>query len=202
MPSYTYGGRSRCDFYRLKWNGTAYQVLDKLTDTIATNPSTTHIATALQYIASTKLAFQDDGTLQVTFDQYEADEELFQFLDTVAKPTSGGGLQEITLEDGTKIGGASAAGDPVLMVSYLHYDDIQSPTKVFVLAAIGTISPTSGSFETSSDNLTKPSIEFRSTKARAAFTISAAMLQSGIVTTSDQLIPATAAYIRKYLPKA
>ncbi len=68
MPSYTYGGQSKTDFYRVKWNGTAYQVLDKLTDTVATAPTTTNVAASLDYISSTKVAFQDDGSLQLSWD--------------------------------------------------------------------------------------------------------------------------------------
>lgn len=202
MPSYTYGGQSKTDFYRVKWNGTAYQVLDKLTDTVATAPTTTNVAASLDYISSTKVAFQDDGSLQLSWDQYELDDELIAFCDKVAKASSGANLQEVTLENGTKIGGSTATGELVLAISYLNYDDPRSPSKVLVVAAIGTISPTSLSFDTSAENLTKPTIEFKSIKTQAAFTIVSGMQRATIVTAADQTLPANSFFLRKYVNKA
>ena len=105
------------------------------------------------------------------------------------------------LEDGAKIGGASGTNeDVILLISYLHTDDIDTPTKRFVYAAIGTINTTSGSFETSGDAFTKPTFEFVGKTVSLDISIAAAMYDSELVTVSAaKTIAAGTNYKREFL---
>lgn len=198
------GGRNQCDFYRLrkKSDGSGYEVLDQLGDEVVATPTTTARALKLSgLIGSTKPQFQEDGTVKISFDQYEGGEAIWAFLDKVAVAAEETSGQEITLEDGTKIGGSAGDdGELVLAVSYLNTNALAGGTKRFVLAAVGKISAASGSFETSGENYSKPSFEFNGVKNAVAVEIAAAMFDEGVVNvTAAETIPAKKCYIRKYM---
>lgn len=167
MPYPTIGGRSITDFYRIQINGTpdGYDILSVLTDNIAAAPTLTDIAWSGTLIAGTQVDPQEDGTVKITLEQYDAGKSMIQFLDKVAVPSTTMARPEITYEDGTKYGGSSGTGGLVLAITYLQYNDDTTPTKVFVYMAIGRIAPTSGNQKTDGTNYVMPTCEFNSISA-------------------------------------
>ncbi len=204
MAKATFGGRNKSVLYRLKFDDATqtYKVYDRLTDTEATTPTEANAALKLLgLIGSSKPTFQDDGTVQVTFDQYQCDEDFWGFLNKVAVASSAA-MPEVKCEDGNKFGGGSTS-EAILLISYLHYDNPDAPTKVFTVIAIGSIKASSGSFETKADDWTKPSFEFVGTKAKANISIETGMFDATIVNvTAGETLAKDKGYIRKYLTKA
>lgn len=198
------GGANKAYIYRLKLksDGTVYEVLDKLTADVAATPTVANAAyVLLGLIGSSKPQIQDTGLVNFSFDQYDAGEDIYSFLNAVATSAEAASTSEVLLEDGAKIGGASGTNeDVVLLISYLHTDDIDTPTKRFVYSAIGTINTTSGSFETSGDAFTKPTFEFVGKTVSLDIDIAVAMYDSALVTVSAaKEIPTGKNFIREFL---
>jgi hypothetical protein len=204
------GGRRLTDLYRVQENATktGYDILDKLTTTVAAAPTTTDAALSATLTKGTDIAYQEDGTCKLTLEQYNAGQDIWDFLDKVAVPGTTVARPEITLENGDKFGGSAGSGDMVLAISYLFFDDDSNKTKVFTHAGLGRISPTSGSFKTDSDNYVQPTFEFTSISTAYSLTITKAMfretmLDSGTTgTVTDQTIASGKGFWRKFLTKA
>ena len=204
------GGRRLTDLYRVQEKATkdGYDILDKLTTTVAPTPTRTNVSLSASIIKGTDVAYQEDGTCKITLEQYGASQDVWDFLDKVAVPGTAIAKPETVLEDGTKYGGTTGGGDLVLAISYLFYDDDSAPTKVFTHAALGRISPTSGSFKTDAENYVQPTFEFTSIATQYPLTIAQAMFNENILdseattgTVLAQTIPSGKGYWRKYLAK-
>ena len=191
------GGNSLTDLFRVKVNtgGTDYEILQGLTgNTVAT--ARANKALSLIELEDTKPSFQEDGTVQISFDQHQDDQDLLDFLDAVNPPIVGasGGIAEKTLENGVKIGGGSSSSDSlVLLISYGAYS--ADGTKLKVLVSLGHVKRTSGSYSQKYGDSSKPSFEFVGIKAQFDLEIAAGIFHSG----AGGLVDATA--IATELPK-
>ena len=205
------GGQSLTDFYRVakNSNGTDYVILSGLTgNTEATTRGDK--AYSLVELVDTKPAFQEDGTVKITFENYQDDPELYEFLDTVNPPAvaSGAKLPDVTFENGVKKVGSGGVNDSlVLAISYGAYS--ADGSKIKVLVALGYVSRTSGSWSQKADDYSKPSFEFNGTKAEFDLEIAPELFHSGTgglvdptdVATKIPKIPKNAGFVRKFVAK-
>lgn len=204
-PGFSIGGRSRTDFYRIAVNETSdgYDVLTNLTDVVAAAPDTGDIAWSGVLIAGTDVQPQEDGTIKMNLEQYDAGSDIYAFLDKVAVPATTIARPEVKLENGVKYGGSSGSGGLVLAVTYLQYDNDDTPTKIFTYYSIGRLAPTSGQQKTDGDNYVQPTVEYTSISATYAVSVAAAMFQAGLVTVAaPKTIAAGKAFVREFLTKA
>ncbi len=205
------GGQSLTDWFRVRKNtgGTDYEILSGLTgETVAT--ARTDKAFSLIELADTKPQFQDDGTVQISFDNYQDDEGLYDFLDAVNPPASSSGASkpDVTLETGVKKLGSSGSTDSlVLGLTYGAYST--DGTKIKCLASLGNIKKTSGSYGQKADDWSKPTFEFVGTIAEFDLEIAAGIFHSGVgglidatdVATKIPKIAKGAGYARKFVAK-
>lgn len=158
--SFSMGGKNLAYFFRfkLKTDKSGYDLLEKLTDVAASPAAPTSAALVIKGdIESTKVDHQDDGTVQMEFTQYEA-EDVYAYLDKVAVPTSTKKKPDVTLEDGI-VKTSSSQEYLDLAVSYLFADDDDNPTKCMVYCVPCSIDKTSGSFETKGDAYVAPTLK-------------------------------------------
>lgn len=205
MPNFSIGGRRRTDFYRIQVNedSNGYDFLNKLTGTIAAAPTTGDIAFSATLVKGTDIQIQDDATIKMTLEQYDAGEDIFAFLDKVAVPATTVSRPEVKLENGDKFGGASGTGELLLAVSYLQYDNDDLPTKIFTYWSVGRISPTSGSQKTDGDNYVTPTFEYTSISAGYTTSLPTGIFQDTLVTVATaESLAAGKGFTRKFLTKA
>ena len=205
------GGQSLTDWFRVKKNtgGTDYEILSGLTgETVAA--ARTDKAFSLIELADTKPQFQDDGTVQISFDNYQDDDDLYAFLEAVNPPgtSSGASKPDVTLETGVKKLGSSGSGDSlVLGLTYGAYST--DGTKVKVLASLGNVKKTSGSWGQKADDWSKPTFEFVGSIAEFDLEIAAGLFHSGVGGIVDAIDIATkipkiakgAGFARKFVTK-
>lgn len=204
------GGQSLTDFFRVAKNtsGTDYEILSGLTgSTVATTRA--NKAFSLVELVDTKPQFQEDGTVKISFENYQDNVELYDFLDAINPPdsTSSSKAPEYTLENGIKKGASSSSDSLVLAISYGAYSE--DGTKIKVLAALGHIVRTSGSWSQKADDWSKPTFEFAGVKAEFDLEIADAIFHSGtggLVDATDVAskipkIPKNACFVRKFVTK-
>lgn len=199
-------GKNLVDFFAIQLNtaGTAYEILDS-SDAVVATPTTSNKAYRNTLLVSTKPAFQEDGTVKMSWTNVDGGEDIITFLNRFAVPASAASsaLPDLTFEDGVKDSGASSSSKLVLMISYLHKDKLVSATKRLVVVAIGTISPTSGSFETSGTDYSKMTLEFSSIKAKVACTVDKDIFDTAVVTVgADKSIAIDKGFLREFLTAA
>ena len=197
-------------FFRANFNGTTWSIYSGLTGTVtATTPAHAgYILTGL--IEDGKYDPQEDGTIKVSWTQYNDDEAFHNFLDAVVTTSdTSGGRPEKTMEDGAKLTSGASSGNFVIMLAYTT----TSNNKVKTIAAVGNISKTSGSFSTKNEDWTAPTLEFNSTITQAALSIPAGIFDMYNSTTNTggvlaesavaaaQEIPNKGSFIRKYFDK-
>ncbi|MEN6295247.1 MAG: hypothetical protein ABFD61_03850 [Chloroherpetonaceae bacterium] len=197
------GARNTHDIFRLKKNtaGTAWEVMDKLTDVVAPTPTNANAAFRISKSEETKPEIQTDDTVKFTFTQYESGSDIFAFIDKVKPPKSIAQLPDITYEDGTMEKGASSS-EILVIISYLHYDDLISPTKIFTYVSIATLDPTSGSTDHKSGEWLKPVLIFNGSTADLEVSVLAALFDATLVTQATAIaIPAGDCYKRQFITK-
>ena len=116
-----------------------------------------------RFIEQTQMARQDTGEWNGTLTQLQDDPLIYAFLQTYAPVTESTGGSEVTLEDGTKIGGTTATSTDLLMLSYgpLINDGAE---KRKLWAGIVKVAMTSGSYNQQHGEFSKPSFEVVSQK--------------------------------------
>lgn len=196
-------GHGIVDFFPIQKNtgGTDYEILD-VSDVAVSAPTNSDKAYRNTLIGSTKPAFQEDGTVKLSWNNYDGGEDFNTFINRFAVPasTAGATLPDVQLETGVLETGASATSKLVLMIAYLHQEKLTSATKRYALVAIGTVSPTSGSFETSGTDYSKPTLEFTSIKAAVACTVDKDLFDTAVVTVaSNKSIALGKGFLREFL---
>jgi len=199
-------GAGVVDFFAIQLNagGTAYEILDSSDAAVAT-PTVSNKAYRNTMLVSSKPAFQEDGTVKMSFTNHDGGEDIITFLNRFAVPATAASspLPDITWETGVLDAGAAASAKLVLMISYLHKEKLTSATKRLAVVAIGTISPTSGSFETSGTDYSKMSLEFSSIKAKVACLVDKDIYDTAIVTVgADKSIAIDKGFLREFLTAA
>jgi hypothetical protein len=197
-------------FFRANYNGTNWSIYKTLTGTAtaATPADAGYILTGL--IEEGKYDYQEDGTLKVSWTQYNDDETFYNFLDVVAPVTqTSSSRSSKNMEDGSKLSGDAASGDFVIMLAYTTVAN----NKVKTIAAVGNIAKTSGSFGTKYDDWASPTLEFTSALTQADLSIPAGLFDvydatnnsGGILAASAvsgaQVILNKTSYLRKYFTK-
>ncbi|MCX6146068.1 MAG: hypothetical protein NTW25_02295 [Candidatus Kapabacteria bacterium] len=199
-------GHGIVDFFPIALNtgGTAYEILDG-SDVAVSAPTTSNKAYRNTLIGSTKPAFQEDGTVKLSWNNYDGGEDFNTFLNRFAVPATSAGttLPDVQLETGVLETGASATSKLVLAIAYLHQEKLSSATKRMCVVAVGTVSPTSGSFETSGTDYSKPTLEFTSIKVKVACTVDKDIFDSAVVTVgADKSIAISKGFLREFLTAA
>jgi len=201
------GGQNQTDFFRVQKNtaGTDYEILADITGTTVALLNSDK-AFMLNELADTKINFQEDGTVQVSFDNYQDDDDIYAFLDAVNPPEESAAvdLPDVLLENGVKRT-SSSTGNLVLGITYgaLSADGTKIKTAVY----LGTIKRTSGSYGQKADDWSKPTFEFEGVKAEFDLDIIAALYDSTILDATDvgtklPKIATNAGFARKFVTKA
>jgi hypothetical protein len=204
------GGKNQTDLFRVKKNTgeTDYEILSGLTGSTVATVRATHKALTLNELVDTKVSPQEDGTVQISFDNYQDDEAILDFLEAVNPPTASvsSGLPDVTFENGVKKTGSTSSSDSlVLAISYGGNNE--AGTKVKVTVALGNIKRTSGAFSQKYDDYSKPTFEFVGIKAEFTLEIAAALFDATIIDATDvaTAIPSILQYAggkTKYVTKA
>jgi hypothetical protein len=197
-------------FFRANFNGTAWSIYKTLTGSVAAAApgDAGYILTGL--IEEGKYDYQDDGTLKVSWTQYNDDETFYSFLDAVAPTTTtSSSRSDKNMEDGSKLTNGAASGNFIIMLAYTTVAN----NRVKTIAAVGNIAKTSGSFGTKYDDWTAPTLEFTSSLVQADLSIPAGIFDmynattntggvlAATAVTAAQVIPAKSSYLRKYFDK-
>jgi len=207
------GGQSQCDFFwiRLKSDKSGYDFLDPATvSTSPTFPSSPAVlaaptrATALVYsltlLADSNIQPQEDGSLNMTLDNYEDTPDLNDQLMPFATPESVGTVKpEYKLETGVARGGAASGTKLLLAISYGGLETVSDKVKLTI--GPGNLKATSGSHTQKADDYTKPTVEFDGNLPEANITVPSAVLDSRLVTPSALTLYKEAGFYRKFLAK-
>lgn len=195
----TVGSQSKAVFYREKLNSTEtdYDTYNALTDDIVAGegeevvvPTEDNAAYIAKYIGSSKPNLQDDDTTKFSFDQADSGEGFYSFRDKVVVVTgSSSSIEDYYLENGVNIGGSAPASltEPILLIWYGPYNKLKNPDKMMVWIAAGTISPTSGSFDTKNAAINKPTLEFVGVKLTTDLTIKKEMFDESKVSVTEDI---------------
>lgn len=164
MARIIHGGRSIA-FYTFT-NGT--------TPTIGTTP----VFTGTDQI-STDVSKDDTGLATITIEQIQDDETFQTFIRTYAPQNEGGGIEDITFEDGEQLLG-SASGTQLFAI--VKGGTQVNGTAVKVFAVAGSLSKASGSWSQSGNTYNRPSLVFTSVAIGGDTTLSSTLF-SGMMTT-------------------
>lgn len=170
MARIIHGGRSIA-FYAVTNTAT--------TMTVGTTP----LFTGSEQI-STDVAKDDTGLATITIEQIQDDETLAAFIRTYAPQNEGGGIEDITFENGTQLLGA-ASGTQLLAV--VKGGTQVGGDKVKVFACVGSLSKSSGSWSQSGNTYNRPSLVFTAAALEGDLTLSS-VLFSGMLTTPTQTV--------------
>lgn len=133
---------------------------------------------------STDVAKDDTGLATITIEQIQDDETFQAFIRTYAPQSEGGGIEDITFEDGTQLLGA-ASGTQLLAVVKGGKQVNGTKTKVFACA--GSLSKASGSWSQSGNTYNRPSLVFTAVAIEGDTTLTTALF-SGMMTTATQQV--------------
>ena len=173
------GGR-RADFYSVTI-GTTQTVL----------ASSTPVYTCLEQISSDG-AKDDNGNITWVLDQIQSDSAFFSFVSTYAPSGGSGTPEDLTMEDGELIAGASSIGTTLaLSVRGALVEGGTDNAKRVSWHGLVKVSKTSGSVNFSGLSYVKPTLQAVSTAITVDLLIPSAVLTSYAVTPSTQTIPAT-----------
>lgn len=135
---------------------------------------------------STDVAKDDTGLATITIEQVQDDETLATFIRTYAPQNEGGGIEDLTFEDGTQLLGA-ASGTQLLVVVKGGTEVGGTKTKVFT--CVGSLSKASGSWSQSGNTYNRPSIVFTAAALEADLTLSTVLFDGMLTTiTADKVL--------------
>lgn len=140
-------------------------------------------------IEQTGAARQDNGGYELTFTQLQDDADFHDFINTYAPVTEATGGEEITLEDGSVVGGSTASSQDLLMISYGPTISSTPETRK-VWAGIVKVNSTSGSYTQANASYSKPSLVTTSQKTKAALDINSKFLSTLACTGVTQTLAA------------
>lgn len=165
------GGASRNSFWTIATDHTS----------IGTSPVFTFPQTV-----STAVTRNENGGYDYTLDQIEDSEALYTFLSTYAPVSETGAQEEVTLEDGTEVGGATGQSPDVLSIVYGAVNSSESKRKLLVV--ICKLDNTSGSWTQSANTYNRPTLSALAQKALATVTVPATYFDSTLVTQTEVVI--------------
>ena len=179
------GGQNQCDLYLVTVDTGAYKVLAGISGTTEAATRATDVALTLDELVDTKPAFQDDGTVKISFDNYKDDQDLLDFLDAVNPVSSSSAVSkpDVLFENGVKK--TSAVSSTASLVLAICYGAKNADGDVKVLAALGNIARTSGSYNQKADGWSQPSFEYIGVKAEYDVAIDAALFDATLISATD-----------------
>lgn len=142
-----------------------------------------NLVISLQMSIKTSVAFNEDGTMTITPENVQDNEDFWDFLED-SKAESTGSLEQIVLENGSKLEGTSG-GRKYFGVWHGNSETKSSVTKVHMFAFKGSFSKSSGSFESQYGQWNKPTVVFNTEKALKDIAIPAALLDATILKSTD-----------------
>ena len=177
MGNYVGNAKNKVTFYRCLLTAGVLSIVQGLTGSTAAT-SETHKAIILQLLEDANQQYQEDGTVKITFKNFQDNKALNDFLNAVAKPTAATAARpERKTQDGQTHGG-SASGEYIL-ACYYGGEDTEDGVKT--IAAFGNIAKTSGSHTDKYNEWTDPTVEFVGSLAPADLTIAAGLFDPTIV---------------------
>lgn len=195
--------QNQVDLFRVNYDGTTISIVQGLTGTTAAT-SRTHKVHTLNLVEEAPLQYQDTGSVNVAFNQFEDSKALNDLLNALAKPkASSAARPERFTQDGQKFGG-SATGDYVLMI---YYGGAEETDGIKVTAAIGKLAATSGSHSDKFNEWTNPTVEFVGALAPADLDIAAAIFDATLVDATNVAtkipeIPKGEGFVREFVTVA
>lgn len=197
------GGLAKCDFFGISATTSMQSIWQGLSQSAIATTNAQKAFSATELVGVTP-DYQDDGTVKISFENYEDTEGLNDFLNAYAVPavTASGAKPDYKLENGTLRTQASVSGKQVLAIYYGSQTGSEAGTagaKTKMCIAVGSLSPTSGSYSSKADDWNKPKLEFVGTKVPRDIAIAAGLFDSNIVTTSLQTIAANSGFLRTFM---
>ena len=147
------GGGNYVAFYTLSSGHTSIGTVPVWTGTLLETTSTTR---------------GEDGAYTLELTQLNDDAAFYSFLETNAPEPTEGATTEVTLEDGSKVGGTTG-GSPELLIIKAGSVDSANNRKGFT--AVVKLATTSGSYTETNGEFSKPTLTAVSQKAKAAISV-------------------------------
>jgi hypothetical protein len=138
-------------------------------------------------LESTAWSRGEDGVYTGDFTQLADDADFYKFLEDYAPEPAEGAVTEVTLEDGTKIGGATGGSPEILMIKAgsLDSNDVRKG-----FAAVVKLATTSGSYTETNGEYSKPTLQVVSQKAKASISVES-KLPTNLYSTTPAVVIAT-----------
>lgn len=195
--------KNKLDIFRLNDTGSAYTILGALTGSTAATTNANK-AYRMDMIEEAPFAYNEDGTIKLAVKQLADDAALNDVLNALAKPAATSAVRgERTLQDGTKLGGASSSN----LCLFIYYGGEEATDGIKVTAWVGSISATSGSHNDKYNEWTEPTFEIVGAIAKYDVTILAALYDATVLSATDVAtkipkINKGTCYERKFVIKA
>lgn len=156
MAKYNKGGANRLDLFTLA----------STHESIGSSPVYTN-----QFLVTSEFSRTESGPWEATLTQLEDSPDFWAFLETYAPSTEASGTAEETLEDGTTIGGTTAASTDLLAVSYGPKQTPDSTEYRKLWVGVVKVSSDSGSYTQQNDTFSKPTLKITSQKLLTLLTV-------------------------------
>lgn len=174
MANTAQGGASRVRFFEIDTDHT----------TIGSDP-----VADFQLIEQTSPTRQDNGGYEIQFTQLQDDQDFHDFIDTYAPVTEATGGEEVTLEDGSIVGGSTASSPDLYMESYGPTISSTPETRK-LWAGIVKVNSSSGSYTQVNGSYSKPTLTVTSQKTKANLDINTKFISTLACTGVTQTLEA------------
>lgn len=180
ISGYVINGGRKVDFFTVTVGSTQ-----------TTLASTTPVYTCTQQI-STDAPRDDNGARAFSISQIQSDSTFFSFVETYAPSGGAGAAEDLTMEDGENILGASSVGTTLgFLVRGALISGGTDDAKRMSYGGLCKVSKTSGGINFSGNTYNKPSIVFNTTAITQDLVFPSAVLASYMVTAATTTILAT-----------
>lgn len=180
ISTYVISGGRRAEFFTVTI-GTTQTVL----------ASTTPVYTCTQQI-STDAPRDDNGARSFSVAQIQSDSTFFSFVETYAPSGGAGTAEDLTMEDGESVLGASSTGTSLaFLVRGALISGGTDDAKRMSYGGICKVSKTSGGLNFSGNTYNKPPLVFNTSAITTDLVIPSAVLTSFMVTPATTTILAT-----------
>jgi hypothetical protein len=196
--SYLAGGKGLAYLFRVKKGDDDYSFVQL--DGVTPAAVLADAALKLTLMQSTKPEPQDDGTLQVTWDNYQLGGDLIAFLNAVAMKTAAQSkLPKWTHETGVEMGGTDT--DNLVLVEIIGAFDA-AESKYLCHYALGVIKSTSGGLTQIASDWAKPTLVFEGKFTEFDLVVPTALQDNTILTVAEQTISKGYCFKREWIAEA
>lgn len=192
------GGKGLAYFFRVLKGETEYSFVQLDGATPAAELADASLK--MNLMKGTKPEPQDDGTLQISWENYQLDDALNDFLNAVAmKSASQSKLPKWLHETGVEMGG-NDENNFVLVEIIGPYDP--DTNKYFCHYAFGVIKSTSGGGNQVGDDYFKPTMVFEGKFTEFDLVIPTALQDSDVLAPAEETILKGYCFLRKFISEA